>query len=782
MEDSTVKFEFVTSGTNDMSNPTTIDTNKPVKVANTENDYTFRFTVPNNVNPGEKNLLIKIVDPTGQESSLFTIPVTITQGKQLTASSITCHKTQDMIPDNTEQLFKCNIDNIETNHVYYKAKIGSYDSGSQYSQFNLDLRMEPVGNDNEFDIYVQIPKQTSEKTSISFAMITSDTNNVIKYSDVTDVKIEPEPKISAVKVDSYRVEPYGITKFDFNLDYICDFQTIRVQYRDSTKTNEEFKSVNSISSLSSNRFNVVINVQKLTNIQFKFIDKFDRFLVIEQKCYLAYISFKCDYKERGDYQVIQGQTKTIKCSALSEMDGYAERKFHFVDYSDGNKNKLMKTSSDSSVQFELALPIISEIAEFKIYMERVNDPTQSETDIVEFDLNMPLKIDFEVSEITDTYFKVSVQTSVLYEEEEDIYITSYSIEGDPSIESGEIRFSSQIMGEYSNNVFTENKQLQKKEFTMTIKIKYLGSQVATLTKNIKYDKPMKILEQGRNILKDSIYLAYQGTKVLLQPGSTSAKISAELGGKNYTLLNNKVVAFDFTDMGRLYCSDNTEIIAVVFSLSDLQADDYLYMTGNGKLSIGTTNDSRYKFDPSKTLIFVVTTFDGNGEFTEFSDYDTDALRIKYYDIDQSRIFNSRRALANYQNFRIIRIECLDPSYQFKLNYETTSSNDKETILINSQSGTHKFAVVEQNSNPEQKPDPNNNNPSPGSNPETKSSPTPDDSLDTKTKGGGNGGLIAGVIIGLLIVIAIVCVVVFFIMKKKKDSIHEDASMEEAVGV
>ena len=166
------------------------------------------------------------------------------------------------------------------------------------------------------------------------------------------------------------------------------------------------------------------------------------------------------------------------------------------------------------------------------------------------------------------------------------------------------------------------------------------------------------------------------------------------------------------------------------------------------------------------------------------------IRDRYYDIDQSRIFNSRRALANYQNFRIIRIECLDPSYQFKLNYETTSSNDKETILINSQIGTHKFAVVEQNSNPEQKPDPNNNNPSPGSNPETKSSPTPDDSLDTKTKGGGNGGLIAGVIIGLLIVIAIVCVVVFFIMKKKDsqekesndDQVHEDASMEEAVGV
>ncbi|EAY16981.1 hypothetical protein TVAG_280980 [Trichomonas vaginalis G3] len=269
MEDSTIKFQFVNQDTNIMSNPTITDTNKPIKVPSTENNFTILIPIANNIELGQKNLLVKIVDPTGQESSLFTIPVTITQGRQVTESSISCRKTQDMIPDNSEQMFKCNIDNIESNPVYYKAKIGTYVSSSSYSQFNIDIRIEPIGNENEFNVYVKIPEQKEEKTSISFAMITSNDNTVIKYSDITDIKIASAPKIKIPSNYPY-FEKNSLAQFEFYLDYICDYQSMKVQYNDRA-INSEFQDVISISPLKQinrygdtyNAFTVTVNVQQL---------------------------------------------------------------------------------------------------------------------------------------------------------------------------------------------------------------------------------------------------------------------------------------------------------------------------------------------------------------------------------------------------------------------------------------------------------------------------------------------------------------------------------------
>ncbi|EAY07772.1 hypothetical protein TVAG_000560 [Trichomonas vaginalis G3] len=135
-----------------MANPILNNINKPTKVSNTENDFTLQFTIPNNVEAGQKYLLLKLINPLNQESPVFGVSLTITKEREVTSSSITCQKTQAMMLDEKEYLFKCNIDNIETNAVIYKAKVGPYDSNGYTDQLDIDLRMNPNGNENEYNV------------------------------------------------------------------------------------------------------------------------------------------------------------------------------------------------------------------------------------------------------------------------------------------------------------------------------------------------------------------------------------------------------------------------------------------------------------------------------------------------------------------------------------------------------------------------------------------------------------------------------------------------------
>ena len=146
------KYEFSAQNSDQMANPILNDINKPTKVSNTENDFTLQFTIPNNVEAGQKYLLLKLINPLNQESPVFGVSLTITKEREVTSSSITCQKTQAMMLDEKEYLFKCNIDNIETNAVIYKAKVGPYDSNGYTDQFDIDLRMNPNGNENEYNV------------------------------------------------------------------------------------------------------------------------------------------------------------------------------------------------------------------------------------------------------------------------------------------------------------------------------------------------------------------------------------------------------------------------------------------------------------------------------------------------------------------------------------------------------------------------------------------------------------------------------------------------------
>ena len=100
-------------------------------------------------------------------------------------------------------------------------------------------------------------------------MITSNDNTVIKYSDITDIKIASAPKIKIPSNYPY-FEKNSLAQFEFYLDYICDYQSMKVQYNDRA-INSEFQDVISISPLKQinrygdtyNAFTVTVNVQQL---------------------------------------------------------------------------------------------------------------------------------------------------------------------------------------------------------------------------------------------------------------------------------------------------------------------------------------------------------------------------------------------------------------------------------------------------------------------------------------------------------------------------------------
>ncbi|EAY10134.1 hypothetical protein TVAG_088490 [Trichomonas vaginalis G3] len=234
--DSSFKYEFVDPEMN-MTNAKSIKLILK-KVENSENEYTFKIPIPNNAETGQKELLIIFIDPAGQESSLFRIPITIILGRSITENSIICRTTEDIMAAGRKNLFKCNIDNIETSPVYYKAKIGAKDD---YGHYEIDTELEEIGLENEFNVLVDIPDQYYEKHTISFAMIRSSDDEIIKYFDLSDVRITIEPNIEKSS-SYYNVEKFSLTKMIFKVKYICDFQTLRVLYRNSDG-NEEFQNV-----------------------------------------------------------------------------------------------------------------------------------------------------------------------------------------------------------------------------------------------------------------------------------------------------------------------------------------------------------------------------------------------------------------------------------------------------------------------------------------------------------------------------------------------------------
>ncbi|EAY17312.1 hypothetical protein TVAG_266750 [Trichomonas vaginalis G3] len=147
----------------------------------------------------------------------------------------------------------------------------------------------------------------------------------------------------------------------------------------------------------------------MTKIQFKFTDKFDRYVIIEYDLNLnEYINYSCQDNGNIGYQ---GDIIYIRCTAEKRLDSYAEREFNFVDCSNNNNYQLINTSSESSFEFYLTTPIITEDAPLKIYIKCVHNQNINQISVVKNEISPPLVIDFEMVEITEDSATVRVTAS-----------------------------------------------------------------------------------------------------------------------------------------------------------------------------------------------------------------------------------------------------------------------------------------------------------------------------------------------------------------------------------
>lgn len=163
---------------------------------------------------------------------------------------------------------------------------------------------------------------------------------------------------------------------------------------------------------------------------------------------------------------MQGELVNIECSPTnSNYDSYVEREFYFVDYSDGNKYKLMNISSGKKVEFSLTLLIISEEADFIIYIKCVNDSDFNQSVVMERALDIPLQIDFEITAISNTSFTVNVKASKDFDTG---YYTYYAI---GPIENGQFESVTDSYLSYTDKEFKIYADLQPSEFNLTIKVK-----------------------------------------------------------------------------------------------------------------------------------------------------------------------------------------------------------------------------------------------------------------------------------------------------------------------
>ncbi|EAX97537.1 hypothetical protein TVAG_331240 [Trichomonas vaginalis G3] len=808
MEDSIFKFEFVDQNVNQMSNPTIINNYKPKKVPNTDNDYTIRLIIPNNVEIGQKNLLIVIVDPSGQESSLFTIPITVTQGRIVTESSISCRKTQDMIPDGQEHLFKCNIDNIETYPVIYKAKIGRYESSFD-SEFKHALRMEEVGYDNEFNVYVSIPEQTEEKTEISFAMINSNNEDIIKYCDITDIKIVPKPKIRYNNF-YYKHEKYSRFSIKFKLDYTCDFETLRVQYHDANK-NDEYRNVTSISQLDKDKnFYVEFLDQDIEDYEFKFIDKFGRYYIEQIGTTVKEFYFNCNLEQGNP---IQGEKVIVKCRVNDEYSvvAFAEREFYFVDYSDGNKYKLLNITSAAHVDFSLDLPIVSGNVDFALHVKFVENSSITQDIIIVHRLMPPIIFDFKVFATDEKFFKVGLTASREIAYPAKMY---YSVMQNSKTEELEFtQLDYDHFESFTYHDFDLRGQFKfGEEYNITIKVTYQTNKVAIRTKLFKYDTHPIILNVGRTTLKSAICNVSAGYQAILSHVSNANSVTAyaEIGNKNYTLLDNRINAIDFPEDGKLCWFGDVEITVLLFRLSIIQADDFIYLLGNQNITLGTSNNADYKLEVSKKVVVVMGSFDGKG-ICQSVDYDLSKVNFEIYNI--YGYSNLRKALdIDQKGLLVYSVQLIDPKSNIDMTFAVKDSQDTQEVLVNSKIGNYKFASDnEDTENPDKndpekenpgKEDPEKENPSERNNNDGKESPSGEDNTGKDSPSSDDNsnskdptnkvkvGAIAGGIVGALVLIAIICIIIFLILKKRiseenessDTQIHEDTAMENSVQV
>ncbi|EAY01176.1 hypothetical protein TVAG_189620 [Trichomonas vaginalis G3] len=407
MQDTYFKYKFeddVTKETPlDINNSPILKIERLTQDAENENEFILSFIIPSTVTVGQKKLLLQATNPIESTSAVIPIDLTIEEGSEITQSSIDCRATEDSYGSGHNLLFKCNINNIESSEVTYKAKLGNHDSAAGSSQYDLNVRMEAVGTTNEFNVYVYISTQTVEQTTISFAMIKTDSSaSIINYCEISNLKICAVPDIE-LDYPRYFSETGSIAPFDFKLKYIGDFNTMKVQFKN--EGDEAFEDAFSVSSLDENNFfSVKVRVPR-TRIYFKFIDKFNNSVGVQ--CFIDTNRFSDASDEltiqdlKDEYH--EGDEVTIKWSPSISRLAYRARDFYFVDYTGNSQNNiLLASTTGETVEFNLTLPNPKSsypCTQITIFISSKADPIRSYVTYLGIKIIPTFKFDFEIVEL-----------------------------------------------------------------------------------------------------------------------------------------------------------------------------------------------------------------------------------------------------------------------------------------------------------------------------------------------------------------------------------------------
>ncbi|EAY01171.1 hypothetical protein TVAG_189570 [Trichomonas vaginalis G3] len=282
-----------------------------------------------------------------------------------------------------------------------------------------------------------------------------------------------------------------------------------------------------------------------------------------------------------------------------------------------------------------------------------------------------------------------------------------------------------------------------------------------------YESDINALLPGLHVLKAGIYAFKKGYTVLLQPPAKMSKtnVYAMFGGEKYTLLKNNIIGIEFNESGFIYVNGKASIQSIVVSVSKLNTDDTLYLIGRGELRIGNMENVNYTIENQKNYSFVLSSFDGKGRSRMDGDVINESIEVKNYKADGTKIVNeesSRKLLAeasNPDNISVYSVQITNAGYKFSYKFKTMRSRDKDSIIINSQLGTHFLASRPDSYTEDETPTP---------------TPAPTSESDGSKNGSINPAKLTGIVIGLIIVIAIVCVIIFFVLKKKRQAKHNDS--------
>ena len=224
------------------------------------------------------------------------------------------------------------------------------------------------------------------------------------------IRDSPTPDIIVSSLNSYP-ELYSTAALDFKLNYICEFSTMKVQYKMSD--DGDYEDAISVSSLDNyNIFSVTVKLPK-TRIYFKFIDKFNNSKTINyylDPTIFTYVEYDCAIQDQKE-EYHGGDEVNIKCTAKSPRLAYSIHEFYFLDYSTYDQYRLMASSSETSVEFSVTLPEPKSsypVSLITICQSIKSDPSISIYSFIPIKIIPNFKFDFDIISMDQSSLNLSL--------------------------------------------------------------------------------------------------------------------------------------------------------------------------------------------------------------------------------------------------------------------------------------------------------------------------------------------------------------------------------------